>query len=61
MSHRTLTEHLEAYNVRSTSRACTRRQIEAYFNRTGSTEKLAVRAKPCQSECVGIRLAVEQQ
>lgn len=32
-----------------------------YFNRTGSTEKLAVRAKPRQSQSVGIRLAVDQQ
>lgn len=30
-------------------------------NRTSSTEKLAVRAKPRKSECVRIRLAVDQQ
>ena len=31
------------------------------FNRSGSTEKLTVRAKPRQSEGVGIRLSIDQQ
>ncbi len=35
--------------------------VRVYFNRTDSTEKLAVRAKPCKSERVGIRFAVDQQ
>jgi len=37
------------------------RRARVYFNWTGSTEKLAVRAKSRQSEGVGIRLAVDQQ
>ena len=35
--------------------------MEALFNRSGSTEKLAVRAKPRQPEGIGIRLSIDRQ
>lgn len=37
------------------------KEVKAYSNWTGSTEKFTVRAKPRKSERIGIRLAVDQQ